>query len=110
MPQNDPGELLQCLMEAREALLSGDFASLTNLTERTENALELGAHVSEPTLLRLRTVAEENRDLLESALRGIRAAKRRASDLTEAGRFSTYEQGGKRNQHGLPSIHRSIRL
>jgi hypothetical protein len=110
MPQSDMDDLLPCLSETRGALLSGNIKKLVTLTERTERALEQGKRLAEQDLIMLRAAAEENRRLLDAALKGIRAAKRRASDLTEVGRFSTYEEGGKRNQPGLPSLHQLIRF
>lgn len=107
-PESD--DLTACLAEIRTALLAGRIDQLTDLSARIERALEQRPRLRESSLSSLRSAAEGNRHLLDAALKGVRAAKRRAHDLTEEGRFSTYEQGGKRSQPGLLNSGPSIRL
>jgi hypothetical protein len=103
-------QLMDCLASTRDAILAGRLELLGPLAERLEAALTADVRPPSAVLHRIRAAAEENGRLLEAALKGVRAAKRRALDLTETGRFSTYAQGGQRHQPGLPTTRQSIRV
>lgn len=110
MQTHDPQPVLALLENTRTALLSGDFQELSNLTLALEAALsEIGSMQGE-SLQAIRESAAENDRLLSAAAKGVRAAQRRAKDLTDQGRFSTYDIGGQRNQPGLAASSKARRV
>lgn len=98
---NENSDLAQCLRETRAALMAGDLTRLADLAPRLEAALATYRPASAAAAGNLLSDARENGRLLQAALRGVRAAKTRASELTDKGRFSTYDSRGQRNQPGL---------
>ncbi|WP_395540521.1 hypothetical protein [Neotabrizicola sp. sgz301269] len=86
-------ELESLLDSARDALLAGDILKLAALAD----ALEAAASPREPAALRRsRDKAARNAALLSAAMKGLRAALRRAEELTQPDRFSTYDSSGRR--------------
>ena len=85
------------------ALKSGNLPQLLDLSERTEAALDFD-HGSDSGLAeRVREKARRNEVLIAAAIKGVKAARQRARDLSAAGQFSTYDAAGQRNQVGHSS-------
>lgn len=95
--RNDQG-LEQILDDTRLAILAGDFKALAELAERCEAFLSGGLARNPAELGRIAAKAERNATLLKAASRGVAAARRRARELAEGGRFSTYDAAGRRGQ------------
>lgn len=91
------------LDETRDALLAGDLSRLGALADRTEQALAASspAGLAEPG--RLRDLSRRNEALLAAAIRGVKAARRRAVEVAGHGRFATYDAQGKRADMGAPA-------
>ncbi len=85
---------LEALLDtAREALLDGDILKLAALA----GELEAATLPRDPAALhRSRAKAGRNAALLAAALKGLRAARRRAEELAQPDRFSTYDARGRR--------------
>ncbi|PTE16648.1 hypothetical protein [Pseudogemmobacter blasticus] len=95
------GTPLETLLEdTRKALFAGDLARLAALAGETEQALFAGIAADAATAPRLRQLAEANRPLLAAAIRGVKSAQRRASEVAGHGRFSTYDSRGQRGVIG----------
>ena len=95
----------------REALCKGDMPALDGLAAEVEAAIAEPGACSRAVARRLADKAALNERLIAAAMQGIRAAKRRAQDLTDQGRFSTYDATGRRGQPGLaPETARGTRL
>lgn len=82
------------------ALKSGNLPQLLGLSERTEAALDVHRSSGSGLAERVREKARRNEILLAAAIRGVKAARQRAKDLSAAGQFSTYDAAGQRNQVG----------
>ena len=82
-------QLEQLLDNVAAAILAGDMARLAELSELADAASEGFALQDQAQARRIRKKAECNARLLAAAVKGVRAARRRAVELTEAGRFST---------------------
>lgn len=90
------------LDRTRAALMAGDITALEGMAADAEAALTAAVgHCDRTTAERLAEKARHNEQLIGAAMKGIRAAQRRAQDLTDRGRFSTYDSGGQRGQPGL---------
>ena len=89
------------LDRARAALVAGDIASLDGMAADAEVALATAGHCDRAAAERIAAKAQRNEHLIAEAMKGIRAAQRRARDLTDHGRFSTYDSDGRRGQPGL---------
>ncbi len=83
------------------ALMAGDIAALEGMASDAEAALAAAGRCDRTTAERLADKARQNEQLIGAAMKGVRAAQRRAQDLAEWGRFSTYDSGGRRGQPGL---------
>ena len=90
------------LDEMRSALLAGDMARLAAVSARivAEDTLP---GLTPPVAARLRVKAEANARLLAAALKGLKAAQRRAAELAGAGQFSTYDASGQRCRPEAPT-------
>lgn len=97
----DCAALETILDRGRAALTAGDLAALAGLAAETEAALAAAGRCDRALALRLAGKARRNERLIAAALAGVRAARRRAQELTDQGRFSTYDAGGRRGQPGL---------
>lgn len=90
-------QLEACLSETARALKTGEFSAMVDLAGRIDLAL-IGLE-ARPDVDRLKTVvamAEANARLLAAAGRGIRAARRRIAEITDAqGAVHTYDIAGK---------------
>ncbi len=110
MNKPDQRGLLAVLADSRAALLAGNLAELA----RQSGSLERGVETAMPGTLDdarlIKQMAEENSLLLAAALKGVRAARQRLRDLSEQGRFSTYQSNGQRCQPGITSQTPSRRL
>lgn len=88
----DPETVLQ---DVRRAVMEGEFgllASLLPALRETEEALR-GADLR--TLRTLQAEAERTESCLMSALAGVRAARRRVAEVSEAAKgLTTYDRGG----------------
>ena len=98
----DPVEILCRTLDAeREALLRGDHDTLMPLLDRKERELTaLGrAPGADPEAIRTRVLPrlERNRDLLEAAADGLRAARDRLQKDSARGDLCTYDADGARN-------------
>ncbi len=102
---------VETLLDATQvALRSGDLAALTDLAGRVETAMSAMGRPDAVTLRRLQDKARRNERLLAAAAKGVAAARRRARDLTDEGRFSTYGADGRRDQVGLAACLPARRL
>ncbi|NGM44384.1 hypothetical protein G5B31_02405 [Rhodobacter sp. SGA-6-6] len=106
----DCAALETILDRSREALAAGDLAALAGLAAETEAALADAGCCGRALAGRLAEKARRNERLIAAALAGVRAARRRAQDLTDQGRFSTYDAGGRRGQPGLVAATPARRL
>ncbi len=103
--------LLESLLDqGHTALMGGDLSALETLAEEIEAALSAPGNCDPAQARRLSMLAQRNAGLLDASLNGIRAARRRARELTDQGRFSTYDVGGQRGQPGLPGTAAARRL
>ena len=91
---------LETILIARVALVAGDIAALDGMTADAKQRLPRGP-LRQAAVERIAAKAQQNEHLIAEAMKGIRAAQRRARDLTDHGRFSTYDSGGRRGQPGL---------
>jgi hypothetical protein len=82
-----------------EALL--DATQIALRSGGVEAAMAAMGRPDAATLRRLQDKARRNERLLSAAARGVAAARRRARDLSDEGRFSTYGADGRRDQVGL---------
>jgi len=89
------------LDRARAALVAGDIVALDGMAADAEAALATAGHCDRAAAERIAAKAQQNEHLIAEAMKGIRAAQRRVRDLTDHGRFSTYDSGGRRGQPGL---------
>lgn len=101
MPSPDRSGLEMILVQSRKALLAGDLAGLAGLSGQLETVplTEMPKTLAEAR--RIKQMAEENELLFAAAMKGVRAARQRLRDLSEHGRFSTYESNGRRQQTGV---------
>lgn len=106
----DCAALEMILDRSRAALAAGDLAALAGLAAETEAALAAARQGDRALAARLAEKARRNERLLAAALAGVRAARRRAQELTDRGRFSTYDAGGRRAQPGLAAAAPARRL
>lgn len=83
------------------ALIAGNLPDLSDLAGGVEALLATAGTCDRALANRLALKAQQNERLLASAVSGVKSARRRVQDFTDAGRFSTYGPGGQRNQHGL---------
>lgn len=97
----DCAALETILDRSREALRVGDLPALAGLAAETGAALAAAGGCDRALAGRLAAKARRNERLLAAALAGVRAARRRAQELSDQGRFSTYDAGGRRGQPGL---------
>ena len=89
-------DLSQLLAEQKAALLAGNLAALADLDRRMDRALADAGGLSDTALARLARRAEENRGLIEAALAGVQAARRRVLAVTRARTgFASYDQSGR---------------
>ena len=84
------------LDQTRDALIAGNFAVLSQLSAQVEVLADALPHVDRPTADRLRSKADRNARLLQAAMRGIKAARQRLSDISTASTLSTYDARGRR--------------
>lgn len=83
------------------ALMAGDIMALEGMAADAEAALAAAGRCDKATAERLADKARQNEQLIGAAVKGVRAAQRRAQELTDRGRFSTYDSDGRRAQPGL---------
>lgn len=97
----EPGPLESLLDAVHAALRAGDFAGLPALTQAVE-ALETGALPRDATALRtLQRKLQRNEACLQASARGLRAARRRMTEIAAArAGLQTYTMGGQRQQIG----------
>lgn len=93
-------DLEALLDETRAALLAGDILRLAALADRVA-AAPPPADLAQ--LDRTRRKAARNATLLSAAMKGLRAARRRAEEAGRQGRFSTYDAQGRRDEIGSPA-------
>ncbi len=96
---------LTLLDQIHGAILTADFARLTELTPALETSLTEVSLVSNTQVLaRIKAKADRNAACLLASGRGVRAAQRRLAEMRSASTgFSTYDGRGRRALHGLPS-------
>lgn len=97
----EPGPLESLLDAVHAALRAGDFAGLRALTQAVE-ALETGALPRDAAALRtLQRKLQRNEACLQASARGLRAARRRMTEIAAArAGLQTYTMGGQRQQIG----------
>ncbi|MFN3847526.1 MAG: hypothetical protein ACK4RZ_17155 [Paracoccaceae bacterium] len=91
---NDPAALLESV---RAALCEGNYQRLSDLAPvLAQVEAEVGMY-SLPDLRALRAEAERTEACLQSALSGVRGARRRVAEITDAARgLTTYDRDGLR--------------
>jgi hypothetical protein len=107
MPRNPaPGPLAKLLEQEAQALLEGDFATLSTLAPKREAAL--AALDSEEEAEAIRQLAKRNLRLAEAAAAGVRAARARLVLILRGASFDTYARDGQRQQFSdsRPSLQR----
>ena len=97
----EPGPLESLLDAVHAALRAGDFAGLPALTQAVE-ALETRALPRDAAALRtLQRKLQRNEACLQASARGLRAARRRMTEIAAArAGLQTYTMGGQRQQIG----------
>ena len=108
--QPETADLEACLDATRTALMAGDMVTLAKLAGLVEVAIASSGRPEGPALLRVKKKAEANGRILQAALKGVRAARQRAQELSNHGRFSTYDAGGRRDQIGVAAAIPARRL
>ncbi|MFN4129195.1 MAG: hypothetical protein ACK4GC_05195 [Paracoccaceae bacterium] len=85
----------KALRAVRQAVLDGDYVQLSTLLPELEQG-EADLHRTDLTTLhRLTAEAERTATCLQSALSGVRAARRRAVEITKATQgLTTYDRDG----------------
>ena len=99
----DFGGIETILDETHAALRAGNLPRLAELSEQAELALANISSCERALAERLKRKAERNERMIAAAVKGVKAARLRARELTAKGRFSTYDSGGRRDQVGLPA-------
>ena len=97
----DFAELETILDRTHAALMAGDIAALASMAADAEAALAALGRCDKATAARLADKARHNEQLIGAGVKGVRAAQRRAQELTDRGRFSTYDSDGRHGQPGL---------
>jgi hypothetical protein len=86
---------LEALLDhAAEALLSGDLATLAELTPQIETASLIAP--DRISAERLQRKALRNARLLEAATRGVKAARLRMTEITRGPMLTTYDARGQK--------------
>lgn len=83
------------------ALITGDLQNVEGLAAALEAGLAAVGRGDRSLALRTAEKARRNAELISAALKGIHFAQRRVGELSDQGRFSTYESDGHRKQPGL---------
>ncbi|MFD0980052.1 hypothetical protein [Tropicimonas aquimaris] len=88
------------LRDERDALLQGRLSEMGELTTRRANLAKVLQQIEvgdREALADLRREARRNHELLEAALAGVAAARKRLEDVRQAAnRLETYTHGGER--------------
>lgn len=88
-------EQLETLLDqAAEALLCGNLAELARLAPQIDSVEVRSGDRSSAE--RLRAKAERNARLLDAAMRGVKAARHRLSEITRGPTLSTYDALGRK--------------
>lgn len=83
------------LRTVRLAVMEGEYALLASLLPALEEAEAVMAGADLPRLQTLQAEAERTESCLVSALAGVRAARRRVAEVTDAAKgLTTYDRGG----------------
>lgn len=98
------------LDESAVALKSGNLRRLNDLADQADVAIVGTGRPNEISVERLRDKAQRNATLIAAAIKGVKAARQRAKDLSATGQFSTYDATGQRNQVGLALLPASRRV
>ena len=80
----------------RDALLAGDLASLPALTALVETATDTCTGLELAAAQRIKAKADRNGRLLQSAVRGVRSAQARLSQIAAGPTLATYDAHGRR--------------
>lgn len=95
-------KLLALLTEEKNALLEGDLSNLPAFAQ-TKQRLIAAVETDVPDaadLTQLKVAAENNRNLLDAAMRGVKAARLRIDAARNGGvAFSTYDATGRAATH-----------
>lgn len=95
-------DLLNALLRMREAALEGRFEGFSGLTAEIETLLSKADSLTKNDRIAVMESAKRNTAILAAALQGMRAARRRLSDLREASTgHRTYGPSGQRSSLGL---------
>jgi hypothetical protein len=104
-------DLLGALDRLRENILAGRFDGLPELTARIETLLPQADRLSAIDRAAIAASAQRNAAVLASAMKGMRAARRRITDLKEASSgHRTYGPSGQRTivGHGPTSLRQRV--
>jgi hypothetical protein len=82
------------LDRAAEALVAGDITALAALAPRIEESAARMVPVDRASAGRLHQKSERNARLLEAASRGVMAARRRVTEITQGPTLTTYDARG----------------
>lgn len=98
--------------ETAAAIRAGNLAAMGDLAARTDAALaEIEGETDTGRIEALRALAHRNAIALEAAGRGVRAARRRLSEIISArGGVKTYDNTGKTQKIGTPAGSLKTRL
>lgn len=96
------------LAAIREDLRRGDYRRLAQHSGELEQAFAGLDALPQPTLARIRQMAEGNAACLAAALQGFRAARRRLAEIAMADRGEAYDAQGRR--HALDASDRRVRI
>ncbi|WP_022702336.1 hypothetical protein [Pseudorhodobacter ferrugineus] len=98
--------------ETAAAIRTGNLAAMGDLAERTDAALaEIQGETDIGRIEALRALAHRNAIGLEAAGRGVRAARRRLTEIISArGGVKTYDNAGKTRKIGMPDGSLKTRL
>lgn len=98
--------------ETAIAIRGGNLAVMGDLAARTDAALaEIGGETDAARIEALRALAQRNAVALEAAGRGVRAARRRLTEIVSArSGVITYDNAGKTQKIGVPGGSMKTRL
>lgn len=98
------------LDQTRDAVLAGDFSTLSELAPQIAAQADSPPHMDLATAGKLQQKAERNAQLLLAATRGIRAAQGRLGEITAGPTLTTYDARGQKAAISLASARQPHRI
>ncbi|WP_011909547.1 hypothetical protein ACN9JG_15070 [Cereibacter azotoformans] len=100
--RSEPTQLLleHVLEDMRQKVIAGDLAGLADLESGLADAMERQPPATADQAQRVRALASRNLGCLEAASRGVRAARRRLTEIRQAasGVVVVYDDQGRRTE------------